>query len=100
MLRQANGLGLRDHGFLLRPLCCTVSKPLDLAFGAKLSTTVTRTGITPAMMSNTMPAVCLTLDLLGRFLIVLAQTGLEPKLNVDVLGVDLLQEARHVRYRL
>lgn len=52
------------------------------------------------MMSNTMPAVCLTLDLLGRFLIVLAQTGLEPKLNVDVLGVDLLQEARHVRYRL
>lgn len=90
LLGQTNGLGLRNHRFLLGPLPRNVPTPLDLAPRPKASAAVAGTGIRPAVMVDTVPAVGLALDLLGGFLIVLAQTRLEPKLDVDVFGVDLL----------
>jgi hypothetical protein len=36
-----------------------------------------------------MLAIGFAFDLLGRFLIVFSETGLEPELDVDVLCIDL-----------
>jgi hypothetical protein len=42
------------------------------------------------MVAGAVFALDLAFDLLGGFLVVLAEAGLKPELDVNILGVDLL----------